>query len=109
MARALVPTVVSTRAGVTLPAEQNGDAVNGHYLQNSGKTKLLVRNSNGAATPRVVSFRFSKTVDGSTVTARAETVAAGDTQVFGPFPTDDYGTQLLIDVDNAELKLRAIE
>lgn len=109
MARGLVPTVVSTRAGVALPTAAVGNTVDGHYLQNSGKTKLLVANTNASATARTVTFRFFKTVDGSSVTARAESIPAGETQVFGPFPTEDYGTQLLIDVDNAELTLRAIE
>lgn len=109
MARALVPTVVSSRSGVALPTAADGDPTNGHYLQNSGKTKLLVENTNGSATARTVTFKFYRTVDGSAVEDRAESIPAGETQVFGPFPTDDYGTQLLIDVDNAELKLRAIE
>jgi hypothetical protein len=109
MARALVPTVVSTTSGVALPTEADGDPVEGHYVQNSGKTKVFVRNSNAASTARVVTFRFYRTVDGQSVTSRAESIPAGETQVFGPFPVNDYGTQLLIDADNAELKLRAVE
>lgn len=109
LARALVPTVASTTAGVALPAEADGDPVEGHYVTNTGKTKVFVRNSNGAATARTVTFRFYRTVDGQSVTSRAESIPAGETHVFGPFDRNDYGTQLLIDVDNAELKLRAVE
>lgn len=109
MARALIPTAVATTAGTVLPNEQDGDPVNNHYLQNSGKTKLLVRNSNGAATARTVTLRLYRTVDGQSITSKTKSIAAGATAVFGPFDQTDYGTQVLVDVDNAELKLRAIE
>lgn len=109
MARALVPTVVSTRTGVALPTPANGDPVDGHYVQNTGKTKVLVENTNASATARTVTFNFARKVDGQAVTARAESIPAGETQVFGPFDKGDYGTVLEIDVDNAELKLSAIE
>lgn len=109
MARGQIVATVSTRSGVALPAETNGDATNGHYVQNSGKTKVHVRNSNGSATARVVTFKLYRTVDGLGVTSRTKSIPAGETHVFGPFPKDDYGSQLLIDVDNAELKLRAVE
>ena len=108
MARSAIPTVTSTTKGVILPAELTGDATNNHYLQNSGREKVHIRNSNGAATARTVTIRFNTTVDGQGVTAFAKAIAAGDTQVFGPFDTAIYGTQVQIDVDNAELKLRAV-
>lgn len=39
---------------------------------------------------------------------RAEAVPIGATYLFGPFKTDDYGSQLAIDVDHAELTLQAL-
>lgn len=107
MARAAIPVTISTRDGVALPAETNGDPANGHYVSNSGKTKLLARNSGAGA--RTVTFKFYKTVDGKAVADRVESIPAGETHIFGPFPTAEYGTQLLIDAEHAEVKLRAIE
>lgn len=107
MARGQIPATVSTRAGVALPAETNGDATNFHYVQNSGKTKILVRNSGVVA--RTVTVHLARTVDGQQPANRTKAIPAGETHVFGPYPKDDYGTQILIDVDNAELKLRAVE
>jgi hypothetical protein len=109
MARIAIVPVVSDRDGTALTPEVNGDPAENHYVQNSGRTKLLIRNSNGAAQARTVTIRLSRTVDGQTVASKTKAIAAGATEVFGPYPQDDYGTQLLIDVDNAELKLRAIE
>lgn len=108
MARSAIPTVASTTKGVILPAELTGDATNFHYLQNSGKEKVHIRNANGAATARSVTILFNVTVDSQAVTSYVKSIAAGDTQVFGPFPVEVYGYQVLINVDNADLKLRAV-
>ena len=109
MPRVVVTPVVSDRDGEALTAEVNGDPVNNHYVTNTGKTKLLIRNANGAATARTVTIRLFRTVDGQSITSKTKAIPAGETHIFGPYPVNDYGTQLLIDVDNAELKLRAIE
>ncbi len=107
MARGQISSAVSARTGTKLLDEVNGDPVNNHYVVNTGKTKLLIRNS--GATPRTVTIRLFRTVDGQSVTSKTKAIPAGETHVFGPYPKNDYGTQLLIDVDNAELKLRAVE
>jgi hypothetical protein len=106
MPRVAIPVTTFTRAGVVPPAETNGDAVNHHTLANSGRTGLIVRNS--GAVPRDVIFRFPSTVDGQAITPRTVAIPAGAERWFGPFPTDLYGTEVLIDVANAELKLRGI-
>lgn len=106
MARAVIPVTTSTNKGALLVAEQNGDAVNFHQLANSGREKLHVRNS--GAVSRTVTFKFAKQVQGQAVTDQTKAIPAGETWVFGPFPTEDYGTTMLINVDNAELKLRAV-
>ncbi|MEW1551346.1 hypothetical protein [Streptomyces tsukubensis] len=95
-----------TRSGV-VPVTTTGDPVNHHQMMNDGRTILQVQNS-GSTVARTVTFRIARTVDGQSVTPKAETVAAGVTEVFGPFPTDDYGGKMLIDVDHAELKLTPI-
>lgn len=109
MARAQVVAKTSDSNGEKLLDEANGDAVEGHYVVNSGKTKLLVRNANGAATARTVTFLFARTVDGQGVTSRVVSIPAGETWVFGPFDRNDYGSQLNFNVEHADIKLRAIE
>lgn len=106
MARGAIPVSALSRAGVAPPSETNGDATNNHSVVNDGATFLLVRNSNGASTARTVTFRPTSTVDGQSVT-RAVSIAAAASRYFGPFPTGIYGRSLLVDVDNAELKLSA--
>lgn len=107
MARTAIAVTQSVRAGATLPAATVGDPVNNHSVPNNGKVVLLVENT-GATTARSVTFAFSEKVDGQPVTPRVESVAVGETQVFGPFPPTEYGSTLLVDVDNAELTLLAI-
>lgn len=106
MARAQIPVSTSTTKGVLFVAEQNGDAVNHHQLANSGREKLHVRNSGAGA--RTVTIKFSKQVDGQAVADYVKSIPAGETWVFGPFPTENYGTQVLINVEHAEVKLRAV-
>ncbi|MET9732815.1 hypothetical protein ABZZ79_19855 [Streptomyces sp. NPDC006458] len=40
---------------------------------------------------------------------RTESLAVGERQLFGPLDVQEYGGQLQIDVDNAELKLTPIK
>ncbi len=107
MARGLIPTTVSDMDGTLLPAETVGDATNNHYVQNTGKTKVLCRNS--GATPRVLTILIYRTVAGQPVTSITKTIPAGETHVFGPYPVNDFGTQLLLNPAHAELLFRAID
>lgn len=107
MPRVAVPVTSITRAGIAPAAETSGDATNNHSVQNNGKMFLLVRNSNGASTSRTVTLRLNGSIDGQSVTPRTVTIAAAASRYIGPFPTSTYGTSLLVDVDNAELKLSA--
>lgn len=107
MARAQIPVTTSTTKGAAWAAEQNGDPVENHQLANSGRERLFVRNAS-VDTGYDLTVRINKTVDGQSVTSYVEEIAFGTTQVFGPFPTEYYGTQVLIDVENADLKLRAV-
>ncbi|MEU6259148.1 hypothetical protein [Streptomyces sp. NPDC047043] len=54
-----------------------------------------------------MTFRFPGLVDGQAVTPRAVSIATSASRYVGPFPTNQYGSQLQVDVDNAELKLSA--
>jgi hypothetical protein len=96
----------AVRAGVVLPTATTGDATNNHAVTNDGRVALIVKNT-GAST-RTVTFYTTKVIDGLTPPTRAETVAAGEEQLFGPFDATVYGTTLNVDVTHAELTLRAI-
>lgn len=107
MARTVMSITQAKRSGTALVAAVAGDVTNGHVVTNDGRTGILVKNS-GTTVARVVTFRFFKTVDGQSVTSRAESLAVGATELFGPFPIEDYGNNLEIDADNAELQLQAV-
>lgn len=107
MARTAIAVTQSTRAGTTLPAATAGDATNGHSVPNNGRVVLIIENT-GTTSPHDVTFALAEKVDGLTVGPRVESVANGETQVFGPFPPGEYGDSLLVDVDNAELAIQAI-
>lgn len=106
MPRAAITVLQSSRDGVTL-TQTTGDPVNNHVIPNDGRTAVIVENT-GSTVSRTVTFRLSRTVDGYAATPRTEVLAVGQKQIFGPFDVQDYGGNLLVDVDNAELKLTPI-
>ncbi|WP_340376591.1 hypothetical protein U5640_16735 [Streptomyces sp. SS7] len=95
------------RSGVLLPNPTTGDPTNNHTVGNNGRVVLLVQNSGGTVA-RTATFHLARTVDGFSVTPRTVSVAAGATKACGPFNPNDYGDDLLVDVDHAELKITAI-
>lgn len=107
MARGLIANAVSDRDGQLLPTETTGDATNNHYFNNTGATKLFVRNSGAGA--RVVTIYVSRTVAGQSVTPITKSLAAGTTEAFGPYPKTDFGTVVNVDVAHAELLLRTVD
>ncbi len=107
MARGLIANVVSDRDGAELPTETTGDAVNNHFFRNSGKTKLFVRNS--GVTGRLVTIYVERKVAGQSVTPITKTIAAGKTEVFGPYAVNDFGAMVNVDVAHAELLLRTVD
>jgi hypothetical protein len=108
MARSAIPVYAITRAGIVAPTETTTDVANGNTLPNNGATWLAVRNSNGASTTRTLTVQVSTTVDGQAVTPRPYPVAAGVTRYIGPFPIATYGQNLLLNPDNAELRVIAL-
>ncbi|MGQ5606171.1 hypothetical protein [Streptomyces sp. EKS3.2] len=105
--RTAVPLTAVTRDGIAPPAETNGDPVNNHVVSNNGRVVLLVRNA-GTTAARTLTLRVRGTVDGQTVAPRTVSIPTEASRYVGPFPTDDYGALLQVDVDNAELKLTAL-
>ena len=108
MPRVAVPVTQSSRAGTVLPAATTGDATNNHSVANDGRVILMVKNTNATSTARSVTSRTVRSVDGLTAPTRVESIPAGETQLFGPFDPNDYGTTLQVDVDHAELVINAI-
>ncbi len=109
MPRTTISPVAVTRAGVAPPAEANGDSVNLNQVPNNGSVILLVRNANGAAVARVLTVRLATLVDGQSVTSRQYSIPAAASRYIGPFDVSTYGSMLLLDPDNAELKITALQ
>ena len=115
MARVNVPVVAMSRSGVllgSLGTEVDGDSVNGHYFENTGKEFLTLRNN--AGTTRTVTLKVGATVDGQAVVDPTVTLLANEHKIVGPFPEGIYdqtsGDELgnvQIDVDHADVKLQA--
>ncbi len=108
MARTLIPVVDTSKAGTTMPAEVAADVANGNYIPNDGKTLVLARNANGASVARTVTIALVGTIDGFAPAARTISVPAGASKILGPYEVANYGSQLLISGDNAELKFTPI-
>lgn len=106
MPRTSIAATQASRSGTVLPAATAGDAINGNAVQNDGRTVLIVNNT--GASSRTITFHTTVKVDGLTGPVRSESIPAGETQVFGPFPPNDYGTTLGFNVDNAELTVQVL-
>lgn len=107
MPRLTLPVTTITRSGVAPAAETNGDPANNHQVPNDGRTVLLVRNSNGAATARTLTVVIQGAIDGFAPAPRTYSIAAGASRYIGPFDPAIYGSLMQVNVDNAELKLSA--
>jgi hypothetical protein len=100
-------TAVSRNALTAFPAPSvAGDVTNGNVSPNDGATFLAVLNSDAVAT-HVLTVQVVSGVDGLTAGPRPYTVpvSASGTQLAGPFPIQFYGSQLLWNVDSAQLKV----
>ncbi|MFJ7176420.1 hypothetical protein ACIQXA_08430 [Streptomyces massasporeus] len=106
MPRTNIAATQASRSGTVLPAPTAGDVTNGNSTANDGRVVLIVENT--GASSRTITFPTTVSVDGLTAPVRSESVPAGETQVFGPFPPNDYGTTLAYNVDNAELTVQAL-
>lgn len=85
-----------------------GDVANGNVIQNDGATMLAVFNADGS-NPHNLTVQVASGVDGLTAGPRPYVVpvSGSGVQVVGPFPIVFYGSQLLINVDNANVKVAA--
>lgn len=85
-----------------------GDVANGNVSLNDGATFLAVFNADGANTYGLT-VQVVSGVDGLPAGPRPYTIptSASGTQIVGPFPLTAYGSQLLWNVANANLKVAA--
>jgi hypothetical protein len=99
-------TTVSRFALTTITVSVAGDVTNGNVTPNDGATWLAVFNADAALT-HVLSVTVVSGVDGLTAGPRPYTIpiSSAGTQLVGPFPVQFYGSQLLWNVDNANLKV----
>jgi hypothetical protein len=58
--------------------------------QNTGREMVMVNNGSGA--PITVTENLVATIDGQTPAGIVNTIPAGKTHLFGPFPTNAYNT-----------------
>jgi hypothetical protein len=84
-----------------------GDVTNGNVTPNDGATMLAV--VSGDAATHNLTVTVVSGVDGLTAGPRPYVVpvAASGVQVTGPFPIQFYGSQLLWNVDSAQVKVAA--
>lgn len=82
-----------------------GDVTNGNVSPNDGATFLVVLS--GDTNPHGITVTVVSGVDGLTAGPRPYTIpgSASGKQMFGPFPLQWYGSQLLYNVDSAQLKV----
>jgi hypothetical protein len=85
-----------------------GNTVDGMVVVNTGRTMVDIDNTNGASTSHIATFLPIGNIEGVSVTI-PETIAAGKTIGYGPFPVDKYGSQLKINANHAELTFIAWE
>lgn len=110
MPRVNIPHQQLSRSGVitggTGVSEVNSDAANDHQLVNDEKVILQVRSTDAGS--QSVTFVTQGTVDGQAVGDRVESIAAGVTRTYGPFPVSIYGDLMQIDVTVGTLRFLAL-
>lgn len=108
MPRTALTVQDASQAGTTLAAEQNSDVANGNYVANVGDIVILARNSNGSATARYVDIQPSRTVAGQSVDAIRKTIAAGASAILGRYDRADFGPQIQVNAEHADIKFQVI-
>ena len=102
---------LNTRAGIVIGAtsggEVNGDPANNHFIAgNDGKIILHARNTAGTT---VVTIRPVTGPGGFTFPNETVSVGASADKLIGPFPVSMFGDTVNIDVDTANVRLRAYQ
>lgn len=88
MPRTQLTVTEVVRAGVSQPAEQSSDASNNHYIDAGDADDtwwMEIRNANASPQTVTVVANPSLSSDGLTVSNYSKSVAAGATDIAGPF------------------------
>ena len=89
MARSQLTVTEVTRAGVARPAQQSSDATNDHYIASTDTADytwwMEVENTDASPQTVTVIANPDLSADGLTVSDYTNTIAAGVTEVMGPF------------------------
>lgn len=105
MARTAITPVQVTTAGVASMVAVAADVANGNSMANNARLKIGVTNVDGA-----VAHNFTITPTrpdgGGNVTAVSTSIPANTTRPiwFGPYSVADWGSTLLINGDNTNIK-----
>jgi len=91
VARVQIPVTDFVRAGVSPPAQTDGDAVNKHYIAgNDGQIVIEVASSDAGAQTVTVKANPDLDTDGLIVSDLVLSVPAGQTKWFGPFKVQTF-------------------
>lgn len=112
MSRTAIPIHTTGRGSngldITALTGTVGDTVNGMSLANDGRTTVDIKNTNSGSTAHIATFRTNVSADaGIAASTDPESVPAGHTITYGPFPVNIYGGNVKIDAAHAELTFLA--
>jgi hypothetical protein len=98
---------VNRFALTTITVSQPADVANGNVTPNDGATWFAVFNADASPT-HLLTVTVVNGVDGLPAGPRPYTIpgSASGTQLFGPFPIQFYGSQLLWNGDSSQIKVQ---
>lgn len=96
MATTAIPVNKVTIAGLTPVTEVAADNVNGNHIAANDGSNVWLEVTNGGGASATVTLVTSATVGGRAVTDDVITIAAAGKRMIGPFPTDLFGAQPVI-------------
>lgn len=99
MARTNIDVFTTSRTDAGAPVPTAADAVNFNSSVNDGHTILVAHNTDAAS--HTVTVHITRTVDDVVPAPKTFTIAAGDTEYLGPWPTNDYSASIQYDADSA--------
>src|SRR4051812_7418802 len=91
--RVIIPVTAIARTGVAQGSAVVASSTNKHYLENDGRTFLLVVSTD--AGDQTIAAAIATLVDGQAVSPRSISVPAGATILAGPFPVGTYSQEAI--------------